>query len=85
MIYAFTSNPKLLSTLNLIWGIRAFHYDKTISTDDTIQDVHEILKEKNLVKPGDVMINTGSMPLHEFGLTNMIKISRVREKGDVRS
>ena len=84
-IFAFTSNKSLLTTLSLIWGIRAFHYDKTVSTDDTIQDVHEILKEKNLVEPGDVLINTGSMPLHEHGLTNMIKISRVREKGNVRS
>ena len=83
-IFAFTSNKALLTTLNLIWGIRAFHYDKTVSTDDTIQDVHEILKKENLVNPGDVLINTGSMPLHEHGLTNMIKISRVREKGNVR-
>lgn len=83
-IYAFTSDPTVLKMLNLVWGIRGFLYDKNVSTDDTIQDVHEILKEKDLVKPGDVMINTGSMPLHEHGLTNMVKISRVREKGKVR-
>ena len=74
-----------MAQLNLIWGIRAFHYDKTVSTDDTIQDVHEILKHEELVNPGDVMINTGSMPLHEHGLTNMIKISKVRQKGDIRN
>lgn len=84
-IYAFTSSRDMLTKLNLVWGIRAFHYDKTVSTDDTIQDVHEILKTKELVKPGDVMINTGSMPLHDHGLTNMIKISQVRKKGDLRA
>lgn len=84
LIYAFTNNRDMLTKLNLVWGIRAFHYDKTVSTDDTIQDVHEMLKNEELVKPGDVMINTGSMPLHEHGLTNMIKISRVRKKGDLR-
>ncbi|MEM9984380.1 MAG: pyruvate kinase alpha/beta domain-containing protein, partial [Bacteroidota bacterium] len=73
------------TTLNLVWGVRAFLYDKFVSTDDTIQDVHEILKEHDLVVSGDIMINTGSMPLHEHGLTNMIKISRVRQKGDVRA
>ena len=83
-IYAFTSEPEVLKMLNLVWGIRGFLYNKDVSTDDTIQDVHEILKEKDLVQPGDVMINTGSMPLHEQGLTNMVKISRVREKGNVR-
>ncbi|MCB0853390.1 MAG: pyruvate kinase, partial [Bacteroidetes bacterium] len=80
-IYAFTSNRPVLNMLNLIWGVRAFFYDGFVSTDDTIQDVHEILKEKDLVSAGDVLINTGSMPMHEHGLTNMIKISRVREKG----
>lgn len=84
-IYAFTSNRQVQTMLNLIWGVRAFVYDSSVSTDDTIQDVHEILKEHDLVHPGDVMINTGSMPLHEHGLTNMIKISRVRAKGDIRA
>jgi pyruvate kinase len=84
-IFAFTNNRPILNMLNLIWGVRAFFYDGFISTDQTIQDVHEILKEKELVHPGDVMINTGSMPLHDRGLTNMIKISRVREKGNMRS
>lgn len=80
-IFAFSDNRPALNMLNLIWGVRAFYYDGFVSTDDSIQDVHEILKQKNLVQPGDVMINTGSMPLHDAGLTNMIKISRVREKG----
>jgi len=83
-IYAFTNNPLVQNQLNLVWGVRAFLYDRNVSTDDTIQDVHEILKEHELVKGGEVMINTGSMPLHEHGLTNMIKISRVRSKGDNR-
>jgi pyruvate kinase len=80
-IFAFSDNREALNMLNLIWGVRAFYYDGFVSTDDSIQDVHEILKQRNLVQPGDVMINTGSMPLHDAGLTNMIKISRVREKG----
>lgn len=84
-IYAFTNNRSLMTTMSLVWGIRVFFYDNDTSTDDTIQDVHEMLKERGLVKPGDVMINTGSMPLHEHGLTNMIKVSRVRSKGNVRN
>ncbi len=83
-VYAFTNDRQVLQMLNLVWGIRGFLYDRNVSTDETIQDVHEMLKERDLVMPGDVMINTGSMPLHEQGLTNMIKISRVREKGKVR-
>ncbi len=83
-VYAFTPDRQVLQMLNLVWGVRGFLYDRDVSTDETIQEVHEILKERDLVNPGDVMINTGSMPLHEQGLTNMIKISKVREKGRVR-
>lgn len=80
-IYVFTDNRPILNMLNLVWGIKAFFYDGQVSTDQTIQDVHEMLKEADFVEPGDVMVNTGSMPLHEQGLTNMIKISRVKPKG----
>ena len=83
-IYAFTNNRQVLTTLNLVWGVRAYYYDSFSSTDDVIQDVHEILKEKDLVQQGDTLINTGSMPLMEHGLTNMIKISQMREKGHLR-
>lgn len=80
-IYIFTDNRAILTMLNLVWGIKAFYYDGQVSTDQTIEDIHEILKEKNMLDPGDIMVNTGSMPLHEHGLTNMIKISRVKPKG----
>ena len=38
-IYAFTSNPSILCMLNLVWGVRAHYYDKTVSTDHTIADI----------------------------------------------
>lgn len=81
-IFAFSGNRKILTTLNLVWGVRAFYYDKEESTDATIQDVHEILKDNDMVEEGDIVINTGSMPLKEQGLTNMIKISRMKAKAD---
>jgi pyruvate kinase len=80
-IYVFTDNRNILNMLNLVWGIKAFYYDGQVSTDQTIHDIHEILKDKDMLEPGDVIVNTGSMPLHEHGLTNMIKISRVKPKG----
>ncbi|MCI4667016.1 MAG: pyruvate kinase [Bacteroidia bacterium] len=83
-IYAFTNNRQVLTTLNLVWGVRGYFYNNFKSTDDVIQDVHEILKEKDLVDQGDILVNTGSMPLMEHGLTNMIKISRMKEKGHMR-
>lgn len=74
-IFIFSANKKLPNILNLVWGVRAFYYNKHISTDETIQDVKEILKKMELVSEGDVIVNTASMPLAERQRTNMIKFT----------
>ena len=76
-IYVFSSNKKLLSTLSLVWGVATFYYDKTISTDHTIADIHHLLKNEKLVESGDLIINTASIPLGEGGKTNMLKLSYI--------
>jgi pyruvate kinase len=74
-IFIFTDNRLALNTLNLVWGIRAFYYDKFTSTDETISDIREILIQKKLIRPGDVYINTASIPIAEKKKTNMVKLS----------
>ncbi|RAU83566.1 pyruvate kinase [Pontibacter arcticus] len=74
-IFIFTEKPSLLNTLNLVWGIRGFYYDKFESTDTTINDIKHILLELNYLDKGDVFINTASMPIKEQKRTNMIKLS----------
>ncbi|SKB64486.1 pyruvate kinase [Parapedobacter luteus] len=76
-IYIFTGNPVLLNTLSLLWGVKTFYYDKFESTDGSIHDVNSLLKEKNLVQPGQIVINTASTPLHKKGKTNTIKVTEV--------
>ena len=66
-----------MSALSLVWGVRVLYYDKFESTDQTFDDVMEILKEQSLVKPGEYIINTASMPLHRKQRTNAIKVTRV--------
>ncbi len=77
-IYVFTENEVLLNQVSLIWGVRAFFYNNFTSTDQTIADVQNILKEKGLVESGDVVLNTGSMPIEERGSTNTLKISIIK-------
>ncbi len=76
-IFIFTDNEALLNILSLCWGVQAFYYDKFVSTDETISDVIDILKDREMINSGDVMINTASMPLYEQGRTNMLKITYV--------
>ena len=74
-IYAFTSNPKILCMLNLVWGVRAHYYDKTVSTDHTIADIKHLLRKRKQVADGDLVINLASMPIAEKGMSNMLKLS----------
>lgn len=74
-IFIFTDNLKMLNILSLVWGVTGFYYDKMISTDDTIADIHSILLDNKIMQKGDIVINTASMPIHTQGRTNMIKVS----------
>jgi pyruvate kinase len=78
MIYIFTGNKRLLTTLSLVWGVRAFYYKSFEGTDESIQDVNNILLKKGLVQKGDIIINTASMPIKERARTNTIKVSEMR-------
>jgi pyruvate kinase len=73
-IFIFTRNKTLITQLSLVWGVRAYHYDQSISTDDTFIDIQNKLKEDRFVVEGDIIINTASMPLKAKGKTNMLKI-----------
>jgi len=73
--YIFTANKHLLNAMSLVWGVRTFYYDQMESTDMTIHDVNNILKEEGLVAEGDVVINTASAPIFKLGKTNMLKVT----------
>jgi pyruvate kinase len=77
-IFVFTGNKPLINKINLVWGSRAYHYDKTDSTDETIADVEAILKKEGHVKPGDIFIFLASMPIQERARTNTLKINVVK-------
>lgn len=76
-IFVFSGNRELLTKLSLVWGVQTFYYDKMVSTDHTIADIHYMLKKEGYVKEGDLIINTASIPLEESGKTNMLKLSYI--------
>lgn len=76
-IFVFTGNKEILTQLNLVWGVRAFYYDKMVSTDHTIADIKYILKDKGFIEDGDLIINIASMPIEEMGKSNMLRLSYV--------
>ncbi len=76
-ICIFSSSIHMLKTLNLVWGVKCFHYDKFTTTDGTIDDTVSILKQNKIVSVGDVVVNTGSMPIDKRFTTNMLKLTIV--------
>ncbi len=76
-ILVFTSNNRILSQLSLLWGVKAFHYDKYVSTDDTIDDVNRIAKEHKFVEEGDFTINLAEMPIADKGMVNTLRVSEI--------
>jgi pyruvate kinase len=76
-IFAYTSNRNLINLLNLVWGVRCYYYDKTISTDNTFEDIQCFLKQCKVVESGSLVVHTASMPIGEMGMTNALKLSEI--------
>jgi pyruvate kinase len=76
-IFAFTSNKKLLRKLSLVWGVEAFYIKEYIQIDEAITHSIEILKQKQEVNDGDIIVHLGSTPLNQKGRTNMLKVGYI--------
>jgi pyruvate kinase len=76
-VLVYTSNKRILTQLNLLWGVNAFYYDKFVSTDDTVEDINQMAKDKGYVKKGDMMINLAAMPVTDKGMVNTLRVSEI--------
>jgi len=76
-ILVFTSNKRILTQLNLLWGVKAFYYDKYVSTDETIEDVNQIACKKGFLDVGDMLISLAAMPIKEKGMVNTLRITEI--------
>ena len=76
-VLVYTSNKRILTQLNLLWGVNAFYYDKFVSTDDTVDDINQMAKDKSYVKKGDMMINLAAMPVADKGMVNTLRVSEI--------
>jgi pyruvate kinase len=81
-ILVFTSNKRILTQLNLLWGVKAFYYDKNVSTDETIDDVNRMAFKKGYLEVGDMLISLAAMPMKDKGMVNTLRVSEI-ESGDI--
>ncbi|KGL60046.1 MULTISPECIES: pyruvate kinase [unclassified Polaribacter] len=76
-VLAFSTDKRILGKLSLLWGVKAYYYNKNLTTDDTVVDINNIAKEKGFVKPGDLIINLASMPAEARGMVNTLRVSEI--------
>lgn len=76
-ILVFTSNKRILTQLSLLWGVKAFYYDKFVSTDKTVGDINRIGKKYGYLTKGDMAISLASMPIAEKGMVNTLRVREI--------
>ena len=62
----------------MVWGVRGFYYDRGATTDQTIEETINFLKQNKLIRKNDFVVNLASMPAQEKGMTNVMKLSKVK-------
>lgn len=77
LLFIFSKEKSLINQLSLSWGVRAIFYDEEESLDDIFFDQIGILREREFLKKGDVVVNTGSTPVNLHLPTNILKITKI--------
>ena len=77
LVLVFTSNKRILSQLNLLWGVKCIYYNKFQSTDKTVEDVNVLAIKNRYVRRGDVVVNLASMPIKDKGQVNTLRITKL--------
>lgn len=76
-ILVFTSNKRILTQLNLLWGVKAFYYDRFVSTDETIEDVNLIACKRGYLDVGDMLVSLAAMPIQDKGMVNTLRVTEI--------
>ena len=77
LVLVFTSNKRILSQLNLLWGVKCIYYNKFQSTDKTVEDVNTLAIKNRYIRKGDVVVNLASMPIKDKGKVNTLRITKL--------
>ena len=79
-IVATTVSEKVKNQLALCWGVYAVMIEKKHTTDELFDESVKCVKERGLIRDGDIVVITAGVPLNISGTTNILKVQTV---GDV--
>ena len=77
-ILTFTNDRRVMTMLNLLWGVQAIYYNNFVSTDDTVVEINKIAKDLGYVLENDMIINLTSMPISTKGMVNTMRVSSIK-------
>lgn len=76
-VIALSPRPDVIRRLALVRGVRGIQNNMFFDTDECIADVGRMLAAEGLVKPGDLIVITGGLPLTAMKPTNVVKLHRI--------
>lgn len=68
----------VLRQMRLFWGVEPIKTEEQVDLDVMIEEGIAGAKAAGLVKPGDLVVVTAGVPLGISGLTNLIKVEKVK-------
>ena len=83
-LLAFTPLHETRNQLAVSWGVQCYEVPEVEHTDDMVAQVDEILQDKHLAQPGDVVVIVAGMPPGTPGSTNSIRVHTVGETVDYK-
>lgn len=78
-VVAISPRPDVVRRLALVKGVLSLQNDMFYDTDQALAGVGEMLLKRGLVKPGQLIIITGGIPLASIHPTNLVKLQRIPE------
>jgi pyruvate kinase len=61
----------------LLWGVKSFYYNQSVSTDDTVEHINQMARDNGYVNKGDMLINLAAMPVTAQGMVNTLRVSQI--------
>jgi pyruvate kinase len=57
--------------------VKAFYYDKFVSTDETIEHVNQMAQDMGYLDKGDMIVSLAAMPIQQKGMVNTLRVSEI--------
>jgi pyruvate kinase len=76
-VFAFSPFPHILRRAAMYWGVQPILMPRVQSTDRMVEGAAELLLDKRVVSPGDLIAVISGTPIARRGTTNLLKVHRI--------